>query len=147
MNFSPPPPNEPYRKKPYLPPLLAPPQRVFPALSEILEDYSIIRYLLISSCECDMSPLPVEQSGESTAGIGSGGDLQRSVPTPFLTKTYQLVDDPSTDELISWNEDGTTFIVWQAAEFARDFLPKYFEHNISPASFANSTLIGEFVGI
>lgn len=76
-----------------------------------------------------MSPLQVEQSGESTAGIGSGGDLQRSVPTPFLKKTYQLVDDPNTDELISWNEDGTTFIVWQAAEFARDFLPKYFEHN------------------
>ncbi|KAL2547519.1 Heat stress transcription factor B-2b [Forsythia ovata] len=81
------------------------------------------------SCDCDMSPLPVEHSGESTAGTSSIGDSQRSVPTPFLTKTYQLVDDPSTDELISWNEEGTAFIVWRPAEFARDYLPKYFKHN------------------
>ncbi|EOA20867.1 hypothetical protein CARUB_v10001204mg [Capsella rubella] len=62
-------------------------------------------------------------------GGGGGGDSQRSIPTPFLTKTYQLVDDPVYDELISWNDDGTTFIVWRPAEFARDLLPKYFKHN------------------
>lgn len=71
-------------------------------------------------------------SGDGPGG-GSGGsggvESQRSVPTPFLTKTYQLVDDPSIDDLISWNEDGTTFIVWRPAEFARDLLPKYFKHN------------------
>ncbi|GFS32416.1 winged-helix DNA-binding transcription factor family protein [Actinidia rufa] len=71
-----------------------------------------------------MAPLPVEQTGDSAAG-----DSQRSIPTPFLTKTYQLADDPSVDDLISWNEDGTTFIVWRPAEFARDLLPKYFKHN------------------
>ncbi|XP_075505858.1 heat stress transcription factor B-2b [Primulina tabacum] len=68
-------------------------------------------------------------SGESTAGGSGGGESQRSVPTPFLTKTYQLVDDPYTDDLISWNEDGTAFIVWRPAEFARDLLPKCFKHN------------------
>lgn len=67
-----------------------------------------------------MSPSPVEQTS---------GELQKSVPTPFLTKTYQLVEDPSFDDLISWNEDGTTFIVWRPAEFARDLLSKYFKHN------------------
>ncbi|XP_057977956.1 heat stress transcription factor B-2b [Malania oleifera] len=71
-----------------------------------------------------MAPLPAEQTGESVHG-----DSQRSLPTPFLTKTYQLVDDPSFDDLISWNEDGSTFIVWRPAEFARDLLPKYFKHN------------------
>ncbi|XP_062193996.1 heat stress transcription factor B-2c-like isoform X2 [Phragmites australis] len=54
---------------------------------------------------------------------------QRSLPTPFLTKTYQLVDDPAVDDVISWNEDGSTFVVWRPAEFARDLLPKYFKHN------------------
>lgn len=54
---------------------------------------------------------------------------QRSLPTPFLTKTYQLVDDPAVDDVIAWNEDGSTFIVWRPAEFARDLLPKYFKHN------------------
>ena len=74
-----------------------------------------------------MAPLPAEQPCESPAGVVV--ESQRSLPTPFLTKTYQLVDDPSVDDLISWNEDGSTFIVWRPAEFARDLLPKYFKHN------------------
>ena len=73
-----------------------------------------------------MAPSPVEQTGESAP---APADSQRSIPTPFLTKTYQLVDDASVDDLISWNEDGTSFIVWRPAEFARDLLPKYFKHN------------------
>lgn len=73
-----------------------------------------------------MAPPPVDRtgSGESTAG-----DAPRSLPTPFLTKTYQLVDDQTIDDVISWNEDGSTFIVWNPTEFARDLLPKYFKHN------------------
>ncbi|KAM7520474.1 hypothetical protein LguiB_019436 [Lonicera macranthoides] len=54
---------------------------------------------------------------------------QRSVPAPFLMKTYQLVDDKSTDDVISWNEGGTAFVVWKIADFARDLLPTYFKHN------------------
>ncbi|KAJ8770816.1 hypothetical protein K2173_021463 [Erythroxylum novogranatense] len=54
---------------------------------------------------------------------------QRSVPAPFLAKTYQLVDDPITDDVISWNETGTTFVVWKTADFAKDLLPNYFKHN------------------
>nr|ABV89640.1 heat shock factor 4 [Brassica rapa] len=54
---------------------------------------------------------------------------QRSVPAPFLSKTYQLVDDQSTDDVVSWNEDGTAFVVWKTAEFAKDLLPQYFKHN------------------
>ncbi|KAK4742997.1 hypothetical protein SAY87_000998 [Trapa incisa] len=53
----------------------------------------------------------------------------RSLPAPFLIKTYQLVDDPSTDDVISWNEKGDTFVVWKNDEFARDLLPKFFKHN------------------
>ncbi|XP_010508689.1 PREDICTED: heat stress transcription factor B-3-like [Camelina sativa] len=49
-------------------------------------------------------------------------------PPPFLVKTYQVVEDPTTDEVISWNEDGTGFVVWQPAEFARDLLPTLFKH-------------------
>ncbi|MBA0789136.1 hypothetical protein Gotri_026965 [Gossypium trilobum] len=74
-----------------------------------------------------MASLPADQPSESTAS--GAADSQRSLPTPFLTKTYQLVDDPSVNDMISWNEDGSTFIVWRPAEFARDLLPKYFKHN------------------
>ncbi|KAL6572945.1 hypothetical protein OROHE_002421 [Orobanche hederae] len=54
---------------------------------------------------------------------------QRSAPAPFLTKTYKLVDDAETDDVVSWNEAGTTFVVWKTAEFAKDLLPLYFKHN------------------
>ncbi|KZV24953.1 heat stress transcription factor B-1-like [Dorcoceras hygrometricum] len=54
---------------------------------------------------------------------------QRCVPSPFITKTYSLVDDPSSNDVVSWNEDGTTFVVWKTAEFARVLLPNYFKHN------------------
>ncbi|KNA04285.1 hypothetical protein SOVF_201140 [Spinacia oleracea] len=81
-----------------------------------------------------MIPVPLDQNGDSTGcggtGSGNASDLQqRTLPTPFLTKTYLLVDDPVVDDLISWNDDGTSFIVWRPAEFARDLLPKYFKHN------------------
>ncbi|XP_013603200.1 PREDICTED: heat stress transcription factor B-4-like [Brassica oleracea var. oleracea] len=76
---------------------------------------------------------------ENSYGYGSGGTGERiqlmvegqgkAVPAPFLTKTYQLVDDPATDHVVSWGDDDTTFIVWRPPEFARDLLPKYFKHN------------------
>ncbi|XP_071689395.1 heat stress transcription factor B-4-like [Rutidosis leptorrhynchoides] len=56
-------------------------------------------------------------------------DSHKAVPAPFLTKTYQLVDDPTTDHVVSWGEDDTTFVVWRPPEFARDLLPNYFKHN------------------
>lgn len=56
-------------------------------------------------------------------------ESQKSVPAPFLTKTYQLVDDPQTDHIVSWGDDETTFVVWRPPEFARDLLPNFFKHN------------------
>lgn len=61
--------------------------------------------------------------------VFSVSESQKSVPAPFLTKTYQLVDDPRTDHIVSWGEDETSFVVWRPPEFARDLLPNYFKHN------------------
>lgn len=59
-----------------------------------------------------------------------GGEASQVMPAPFLTKTYQLVDDPSTDHIVSWGDDRvSTFVVWRPPEFARDLLPNYFKHN------------------
>ncbi|XWS18549.1 hypothetical protein CRYUN_Cryun32bG0054700 [Craigia yunnanensis] len=48
---------------------------------------------------------------------------------PFLTKIYEMVDDPSTDSIVSWSASNKSFMVWNPPEFARDLLPKYFKHN------------------
>ncbi|CAL4931180.1 unnamed protein product [Urochloa decumbens] len=61
--------------------------------------------------------------------MSSHGANKPVVPAPFLTKTFQLVDDPRTDHVVSWGEDGATFVVWRPPEFARDLLPNYFKHN------------------
>ncbi|XP_072984507.1 heat stress transcription factor B-4b-like [Typha latifolia] len=53
----------------------------------------------------------------------------KPIPAPFLAKTYQLVDDPCTDHIVSWGEEDTTFVVRRPLEFARDLLPSYFKHN------------------
>ena len=55
--------------------------------------------------------------------------VRKSTPPPFLLKTYMLVEDPATDDIVSWNADGTAFVVLQPAEFARDLLPKLFKHS------------------
>ncbi|MQM07332.1 hypothetical protein Taro_040171 [Colocasia esculenta] len=77
-----------------------------------------------------------EACGGGSEGGGCGGgagmltlESHKAVPAPFLTKTYQLVDDPSTDHIVSWGDDHSTFVVWRPPEFARDILPNYFKHN------------------
>ncbi|KAM3251250.1 heat stress transcription factor A-4c isoform X1 [Capsicum annuum] len=48
---------------------------------------------------------------------------------PFLTKTYEMVDDPSCDAIVSWSSSNKSFIVWNPPNFSRDLLPRYFKHN------------------
>lgn len=69
----------------------------------------------------------VSDNGEPMMVITN--ESQRTVPTPFLIKTFNLVEDPSIDDVISWNEDGSSFVVWNPTDFARDLLPKHFKHN------------------
>ncbi|KAM0945676.1 putative transcription factor HSF-type-DNA-binding family [Dioscorea sansibarensis] len=61
--------------------------------------------------------------GGPNAGLVAGG------PPPFLSKTYDMVDDPATDAVVSWGPGNNSFVVWNTPEFARDLLPKYFKHN------------------
>ncbi|KAG6490866.1 heat stress transcription factor A-4b-like isoform X1 [Zingiber officinale] len=60
---------------------------------------------------------------------GSGSRGSSNSPPPFLVKTYDMVDDPSTDSVVSWSASNASFVVWNAPEFARDLLPRYFKHN------------------
>ncbi|KAG6791999.1 hypothetical protein POTOM_001136 [Populus tomentosa] len=70
----------------------------------------------------------------STSGGGSQAApvpmaSQSNSPPPFLSKTYDMVDDPETDAVVSWSSTNNSFVVWNPPEFARDLLPKYFKHN------------------
>ena len=72
----------------------------------------------------------MERCGSWECDAAAQAAAQKAVPAPFLTKTYQLVDDPATDHIVSWGDDRvSTFVVWRPPEFARDILPNYFKHN------------------
>ncbi|XP_060173874.1 heat stress transcription factor A-5 [Lycium barbarum] len=60
----------------------------------------------------------------AAAAAGGGGG-----PAPFLLKTYEMVDDSVTDEIVSWTQTGHSFVVWNPPEFAKLLLPTYFKHN------------------
>ena len=55
--------------------------------------------------------------------------LTGNAPPPFLSKTYDMVDDPATDSIVSWSANNNSFIVWDPPQFAKDLLPKNFKHN------------------
>ncbi|KAL2341017.1 hypothetical protein Fmac_008957 [Flemingia macrophylla] len=47
---------------------------------------------------------------------------------PFLTKTYEMVDDPSTNSVVSWSPTNKSFVVWNPPEFSSELLPRFFKH-------------------
>ncbi|KAL4378436.1 hypothetical protein GQ457_02G028000 [Hibiscus cannabinus] len=65
---------------------------------------------------------------DSISAANTAAANGNTVP-PFLSKTYDVVDDPSTNSVISWSSGNNSFVVWKVPEFSRDLLPKYFKHN------------------
>jgi hypothetical protein len=62
---------------------------------------------------------------ESSQSRGGGAGS----PPPFLIKTYEMLEDPATNRVVSWGPGGASFVVWNPPEFSQQLLPKYFKHN------------------
>ncbi|KAK1550859.1 hypothetical protein Q3G72_026038 [Acer saccharum] len=68
-----------------------------------------------SSSSSNLSPQPIE-------GLHEVG------PPPFLTKTFEMVEDPSTDSIVSWSRARNSFVVWDSHRLSTTLLPRYFKH-------------------
>lgn len=69
-----------------------------------------------SSSSSNVSPQPME-------------GLHEMGPPPFLTKTFEMVEDPLTDTIVSWSIARNSFIVWDSHKFSTLLLPRYFKHS------------------
>ncbi|XVF89073.1 hypothetical protein PTKIN_Ptkin19aG0101500 [Pterospermum kingtungense] len=55
--------------------------------------------------------------------------LNEAGPPPFLTKIFEMVEDPSTDSVVSWSRARNSFIVWDSHKLSTTLLPRYFKHS------------------
>ncbi|XP_030412071.1 heat shock factor protein 2 isoform X1 [Gopherus evgoodei] len=66
-----------------------------------------------------------QQQQPAAAGAG--------VPA-FLSKLWALLGEAPSNQLITWSQNGQSFLVLDEQRFAKEILPKYFKHN-NMASF------------
>ncbi|KAF2290165.1 hypothetical protein GH714_003813 [Hevea brasiliensis] len=48
---------------------------------------------------------------------------------PLFSKAYDIVEDTTTNHLVSWSRGNNSFVVWDPQTFAMSLLPRYFKHN------------------
>lgn len=84
----------------------------------------------ISDSEREGTDLPSRSpSPSSTKYRSSSAANFKSGSNTFVHKLHEMVIDPQYQHLISWNYNGTSFVVCNIIEFSREVLPKHFKHN------------------
>ncbi|MCL7023476.1 hypothetical protein MKW94_012609 [Papaver nudicaule] len=59
----------------------------------------------------------------------SKGDNKDGQLPPFLVKCYDMVDDASTNSIISWCDSNDSFKIHDMIRFQKELLSKYFKHS------------------
>ncbi|EME29952.1 Heat shock factor protein HSF24 [Galdieria sulphuraria] len=68
-------------------------------------------------------------SADDNAGNNKRGETStREDVARFVRKLVSFVDDPSCDDIVSWNETGTGFVIWDSNAFCLKVLSCYFRH-------------------
>lgn len=47
----------------------------------------------------------------------------------FMQKMYNMTDDKSLSDVISWGEDGSSIVIYNITDFTSQVLPMYFKHS------------------
>ncbi|KAG9101640.1 hypothetical protein FRC06_002763 [Ceratobasidium sp. 370] len=62
-------------------------------------------------------------------GPSPGSSNAKPSNNNFVTKLFQMINDPKSANFIAWNEHGTSFIVQSVGEFSRSILGSHFKHS------------------
>lgn len=71
----------------------------------------------------------IPTSPSRTAKMAQRSPFGAAPVAPFIIKTYEMVNDPATDHIISWTPDGASFTVTSTETFSKELLPRHFKHN------------------
>lgn len=105
-------------------------------------------FLAKSSADPNFMPRFIEQLLEEEEVVRSNGSISwssstmlpflkpklmqlkgfREIESPFLRKMYNMVDDPDTNDIISWSQSGTSFFIRDKLNF-KGLLLQYFGHD------------------
>ncbi|MCO5556546.1 hypothetical protein L7F22_010095 [Adiantum nelumboides] len=69
-----------------------------------------------------------ERSAMAALGELAASSVAR-VTLPFIIKTFEMVEDPCCNHIVSWSSANNSFIVWDSHALARELLPHVFKHN------------------
>ncbi|XP_034684515.1 heat shock factor protein HSF30 isoform X2 [Vitis riparia] len=86
----------------------------------VKEEEPVVSWTMGSSSSSSSSPGFAPHPMEGLHEVG---------PPPFLTKTFDMVEDPATDSVVSWSRARNSFIVWDSYKFSTTLLPRYFKHS------------------
>lgn len=89
------------------------------------EEETLAYVSVVGSTSCNSSS---SSSGSNLTPKPMEG-LHEMGPPPFLTKTFDVVEDPSTDSIVSWSGARNSFVVWDLHKFSTAILPRYFKHS------------------
>ncbi|RXW12769.1 hypothetical protein EST38_g13085 [Candolleomyces aberdarensis] len=82
-------------------------------------------------------------SAQLSMALGAVGGSMNVLGKPiatnnFVTKLYQMINDPKSAHFIAWTELGTSFVVSNVGEFSRSILGSHFKHNNASRLFSVS---------
>lgn len=73
---------------------------------------------------------PVEKDARERCVENETGQRPRAIgPVPaFLDRTYAMVDEKGSDEIVSWGSLGDTFVIKRLDLFEEEVIPRFFNH-------------------
>lgn len=100
-------------------------------MNELLPSVKMARNVVIKRQRSvsDSAALPCSSKAPpSVQRSNSQSSITPRKHTPFIEKTYRMLESKDTDDLISWLPCGTGFVVSNADKLASKVLPMFFNH-------------------